>query len=83
MLQEMLPQIFANIYKVAKSQGLAVRLTDVHLFSQSHNGSYFSHGFPSGSHSCVVFWPFLQRAHIVVVFFTNEYTFTLSGVEGN
>ena len=45
--------------KVANSHGLAKRLIDIHLFSQSYNRSYFPHRFLPGSHSCVVFWSFL------------------------
>ena len=48
--------------KVAKSHGLAVRLTDIPLFSLSHDWSYFSHRFLLGSHSFVVFsWSFYKE----------------------
>ena len=43
--------IFSLWYKVAKSHGLPVRLTDIYLFSQSHDRSCFSHGFLRGSPS--------------------------------
>ena len=50
--------------KVAKSHGLAVRLTDIYLFSQSHDGSYFSHLFLRGSQ-----FSFRSKASMIQKFF--------------
>ena len=46
--------VYAFACKVAKSHCLTARLTDIHLFSHSHDASYFSQGFLPGSHYCVV-----------------------------
>ena len=56
-----------------------MRLTDIH-FSQSHDRSYFSHGFLLGLHSCVDFlWSSgfcgLFCKECTDVIFTNEYPF--------
>ena len=48
----------------ANSRSQAMRLTDIYLFTQSHNGSYyFSHRFLHKSQSCVViFGPFFTKS---------------------
>ena len=65
-------------FKVAKSHGLAARLTDTHLLSQPHEGVIFSRILPGltlvwffGFSEVLVFlWP----VGLFVAFFDKEYT---------